>query len=564
MTVPSILPGQAPDGHAQLIEVYGFVPGLFLAQSELPRVMEAKARFVASVMGSPTRLTSAQKKSIIAGVAHILQNNYCQALHGQKIQDAWLFFYAAKLARHGSSFSKDDIDALRTSGLDDVAIVEFTVTAALGHMLCTLAVGLHPSLDPEISPPAAPELLIFPRSIQWAENPSSFLGPQPERGANFPPYLVLRESFGFVPALYRAQSAIPEVLTAEVQLLDSILLPEDWLSRIQKENILLAISAANLNTYCVAIHGQILDALGVPLEESDQIVEDHHQAKLSPSDIALLDEVRKLSVSAGLREGCFNPEALRAYGFSEAHIVEAVSMAALANFLNTLQFGLGTSPDFPPHRIFTEKDLYRFSDGARPTSQVDDPDAALVAQVQNGSTDAFEELVRRHTRRIFGTLAGLIGNMDDARDATQDVFLKAFEHIGRFQGRSKFSTWLTSIAINTGTELLRRHKPSEPLTDEEDEGFRPLHLQAWTENPEQLFAVSQRNTLVREAVLRLPQKYRIAVLLRDINQVSTEEAAAALELSVPALKARVLRGRLMLRESLAPYFVHTDTEKSDA
>jgi len=72
----------------------------------------------------------------------------------------------------------------------------------------------------------------------------------------------------------------------------------------------------------------------------------------------------------------------------------------------------------------------------------------------------------------------------------------------------------------------------------------------------------QMNQLVREAVLRLPEKYRIAVLLRDINQLSTEEAAAALDLSVPALKARVLRGRLMLRESLAPHFVHKD--KTDA
>ena len=77
--------------------------------------------------------------------------------------------------------------------------------------------------------------------------------------------------------------------------------------------------------------------------------------------------------------------------------------------------------------------------------------------------------LRRHTRRIFGTLAGIVGNTDDARDATQDVFLKAFEHIGRFQGRSKFSTWLTSIAINTGTELLRQRKPSESLAEIEDD-----------------------------------------------------------------------------------------------
>jgi len=153
--------------------------------------------------------------------------------------------------------------------------------------------------------------------------------------------------------------------------------------------------------------------------------------------------------------------------------------------------------------------------------------------------------------------------LDDARDLTQDVFLKAFENIGRFQGRSKFSTWLTSIAINTGTELLRQRKPSESLAEmEEDEGFRPRQVQRWEDNPEQMCSASQVNDLVREAILRLPEKYRVAVLLRDINQLSTEEAAAALDLSIPALKARVLRGRLMLRESLAPHFIRT--EKPDA
>jgi RNA polymerase sigma-70 factor (ECF subfamily) len=175
----------------------------------------------------------------------------------------------------------------------------------------------------------------------------------------------------------------------------------------------------------------------------------------------------------------------------------------------------------------------------------------------------FEELVRRHSRRIFGTLAGLLGNIDDAHDATQEVFLKAFENIGRFQGRSKFSTWLTSIAINAGTDLLRQRKPLESLEEgQNDEGFRPRQVQQWADDPERLLAASQMNELVREAVLRLPEKYRVAVLLRDINQLSTEEAAAVLELSVPALKARVLRGRLMLRESLAPHFIRQD--KTDA
>jgi len=267
-------------------------------------------------------------------------------------------------------------------------------------------------------------------------------------------------------------------------------------------------------------------------------------------------------------EAGFNLAPLQTHGFSEPQILEAVAMAAVTNFLNTVQAGLGVVPDFPPRRVFTRKDLYPSSGPSRLISDAtsaDDPDAAIVVRVQAGDTDAFEELVRRHSRRIFGTLAGLLGNLDDARDVTQDVFLKAFEHIGRFQGRSKFSTWLTSIAINTGTELLRQRKPSESLDGgEEDDEFRPRQIQSWADNPEQVLAATQRTDLVREGVLRLPEKYRVVVLLRDINQVSTEETAAALGLSIPAVKARLLRGRLMLRESLAPYFIRVEKRSPDA
>jgi RNA polymerase sigma-70 factor (ECF subfamily) len=255
-------------------------------------------------------------------------------------------------------------------------------------------------------------------------------------------------------------------------------------------------------------------------------------------------------------------ERLAALGFTEPQILEAVAMAAWTNFLNTVQFGLGTVPDFAPRHGLIPNKPYPFPAHGRPTSETSapslpaDPDAEFVARVQAGDTDAFEELVRRHFRRIFGTLNGILGNADAARDATQDVFLKAFEHIRGFQGRSKFSTWLTSIAINSGTELLRQRKGDESLDEgNDDEGFRPRLIQAWSETPEQLLAASQIRDLVRQAVLRLPQKYRVAVLLRDINQLSTEEAAASLGIGVPAFKARILRGRLMLRESLAPHFV---------
>lgn len=242
-------------------------------------------------------------------------------------------------------------------------------------------------------------------------------------------------------------------------------------------------------------------------------------------------------------------------------------MSALANYLTTTQVGTGARPDFPPRRVFGKNDLYRHKALARPTSDVVpsiDPDAETIARVQGGDIEAFEDLVRRHTRRVTGTLLGIVGNMEDARDATQDVFVKAFANIGRFESRSKFSTWLISIAINTGTELLRVRRPSEPIEQDDEDGFRPRQLQSWEDNPEQLISAAQRTELVREAVLRLPEKYRIAVLLRDINQVPTEEAAAAMGIGIPALKARLLRGRLMLRERLTPYFIRTGKRSQDA
>lgn len=134
-------------------------------------------------------------------------------------------------------------------------------------------------------------------------------------------------------------------------------------------------------------------------------------------------------------------------------------------------------------------------------------------------------------------------------------FLKAFQHLGGFEGRSKFSTWLLSIANNTAVQRLRERKNVESLdAGGEEEGFRPRQVRAWTDNPEQVYAKAEMRTLVQNGVRRLPPKYRVVLVLRDIEQLSTEEAAAALGLAIPALKARLLRGRLMLREALSPHF----------
>ncbi len=550
---------QDPD----LTGAHGLPPDILHAQSSLPSAIDAERRLLDAILLSESRLTQLQKLAILRCVSEIGGNEYRRDLHGQlsgqSSDDSALLGFVAKLARHAPWVSANDVAALRTCGVDDELTLEVVATTALGQMFCTLANGLLPSDVSRAFPP-------LPNPGDLVETAGPYLGSRARSAEKSQSYAFLKEEYGFIPNLYVVQSLRPDFVEAETYALERIMRHENVLSRIQKEYILLAVSAANLNTYCVSIGGQIISILGGgSLEECDQIVEDHHQSQISPADKALLDETRKLA-ALSQQLGCSSEaERLRAYGFTEPQIIEAVVVSSLANFLNTLQAGLGAVPDFPPRRVLSPKDLYRSAGKSRPIPDAavsEDPDAEVVRRVQAGDVEAFEELVRRHSRRVFGTLAGLIGNMDDVRDVTQDVFLKAFEHIGSFQGRSKFSTWLTSIAVNTGRQLLRDRKPLEPLEEEDDEGFRPRQIQSWAENPEQLFAASQRDELVRMAVLRLPEKYRVVVLLRDIQQLSTEEAASALDLSIPALKARLVRGRLMLRESLAQHFIRTGNQES--
>jgi RNA polymerase sigma-70 factor, ECF subfamily len=569
---------------ASFREHFGFVPNIFHAQTLLPRAIEAEAGIAATVLLKQAALSRIQKEHILLRVAAAHHNTYCVTAHHHMLRslgvpesqlnqimidhhranisaaDVALLDFALKLGKRSPWISREDIVRLRNHGFTDESVLEAVLVTGLANFLCTLSVGVGPAPDFE------PKKISFgetsqldKQSLRHGETSGPYLRAVEYSTASCPSFAFFQEQFGFVPNIFRAQTLRLDVLEAEAGVIRAVLLTEDLLSRVQKECILLVISAANLNTYCVAVHCEMLRALGVSVEDSDQIAVDHHQSDLSEADKALLDFALKLAV----RPSEFRLEdvgLLRRQGLSDERILEGVVMTALTNFLNTLQMGLGTTPDFTPKRVFAPKDSHPFSSQARlipdaPPSE--DPDAALVSRVQNGDIDVFAELVRRHSRRVFGVLAGIVGNMDDVRDATQEVFLKAFEHIDRFEGRSKFSTWLISIAINTGTELLRRRKPLEPLEEENDDAFRPRQIQSWEDNPEQLFAASQRDELVRMAVLRLPEKYRVVVLLRDIQQLSTEESASALDLSIPALKTRLVRGRLMLRESLAPYFIRT-------
>lgn len=189
-----------------------------------------------------------------------------------------------------------------------------------------------------------------------------------------------------------------------------------------------------------------------------------------------------------------------------------------------------------------------------PTEGGDDLD--LVARARQGEVAAFETLFRLHHRAVYRTLLGITGCPEDAEDAVQNAFLKAFQHLDQFQGASRFSTWLTRIAINEGLGRLRERGRLETVdaVDDEDTDFMPRNVRAWDDDPEVLRSRAQAKELVEREILKLPTKYRLAVLLRDIQQLSAEEAAQILGLGVPTLKTHLLRGRLFLREALAPHF----------
>lgn len=578
-------------------EAFGFIPNLLREQSSLPRVIAAHARLEEAVSFRDGAIPRVHKERILLSIAADRRDTYWITLGAERLTslavpenhveklltdhenagllapELALLAFCRKLSRDSTSVGREDIDGLRSVGFRDEAIVEAVIVAALAVYRGTLSVALRPEPDfkPRNLPPKAKrgaldavprDALADTRRISGGRGPyvpAPYLSPY-----TFKQFGVVQRSHGYIPNFFRAQTSRLDLLEAELDAVGSILLPEDVLTRVQKESILLAVSAANLNSYCVAVHCNMLRGLGVSAEEADQIAVDYRLSHLSEADIALLD----FAVKLGTRFGEFTPEdaeKLTSFAFTREQILEAAVVTALNNFANTIQMGLGIEPDFEPPSIF-EQNKVKLSGAASTPMRGEgvvqlveasrDADADLVAEAQCGRLEAFEELVRRHTQLIYRSLIAILGDPSEAQDAMQDTLLSAFKHIGGFEGRSKFSTWLVSIARNAAWQRLRSRGNFESLDQgetAEDCGFRPRQIAAWQENPEQRHSKAEIRDLVEKGLLQLPPKYRVIVMLRDIEQLSTDDVARQLGLSVPAVKTRLLRGRLMLREWLSPH-----------
>jgi RNA polymerase sigma-70 factor, ECF subfamily len=180
----------------------------------------------------------------------------------------------------------------------------------------------------------------------------------------------------------------------------------------------------------------------------------------------------------------------------------------------------------------------------------------LVARARTGCPDAFTELMRRNSNATKKLAASVLRDVNEAEDAMQDAWSKAWQHVANFHGESKFSTWFTRIVLNQCLMRLRsaRRRPVVQLEEASPDNDRPaMQVVEQGPNPEALFASVEMRDLVRLEVSKMPPLLRDPLVLRDLDQLPIEKVATLLRVSVPAVKSRLLRARTELRQRLEPH-----------
>lgn len=193
-----------------------------------------------------------------------------------------------------------------------------------------------------------------------------------------------------------------------------------------------------------------------------------------------------------------------------------------------------------------------------PSSQTAFNETPLVLQARTGDIEAFSKLVQKYEGKIFRLARHITNSLEDAEDILQETFLKAYEHLGEFQGNSKFYTWIVRIAVNESLMKLRKRKSDRSVSLDEQidtgEDVIAREIAVWEDNPEDKYSQQEMREILDEAIASLPPIFRSVFVLRDIEELSSEETAQMLNLTVPAVKSRLLRARLKLREKLTRYF----------
>jgi len=182
-------------------------------------------------------------------------------------------------------------------------------------------------------------------------------------------------------------------------------------------------------------------------------------------------------------------------------------------------------------------------------------EAALVERARAGDRAAFEELIRRHADRLYAVVLRFVADGGEAEEVTQEAFLRAWRSIGRFQGRSRFFTWLYRIGINEAKRRAARRPPASVVSlDDEPIPEAP----DWSEAPETRQRQHDLRRVLETAIRDLPVEYRATIILRDVEGLSTQEAAEVMELGEAAFKSRLHRARLAVRRALDEYFLEEE------
>jgi RNA polymerase sigma-70 factor (ECF subfamily) len=185
-------------------------------------------------------------------------------------------------------------------------------------------------------------------------------------------------------------------------------------------------------------------------------------------------------------------------------------------------------------------------------------EGVLVQGAREGDARAFTDLVNRYERKIYRLAQHITQSDEDAEDVLQETFLKAYSHLDEFQGHSKFYTWIVRIAVNEALMKLRKRKSDRTvsLDDEIDTGEETVvrEIAVWDNNPEDRYSREEIRQILERSINSLRPSFRTVFVLRDVEELSTEETAEALNLSIPAVKSRLLRARLQLREKLTRFF----------
>jgi len=180
----------------------------------------------------------------------------------------------------------------------------------------------------------------------------------------------------------------------------------------------------------------------------------------------------------------------------------------------------------------------------------------LIRRIRDGESSLFYQLIQPYERRVYSAAFAIGRNEADAEDVAQEAVLKAFKHIRQIRGEARFSTWLIQITVNEASMRKRKEHAGimQPMVDLQDEAgnYTPRDFADWREIPSETLERSEVRQKLVEALASLGEKYREVFVLRDIQHMSIEETARALEISTASVKTRLLRARLMLRDLLAP------------